>query len=213
MGGRRHVPGGGGGVGGAGGPCGCEQFAAPAPRAGWISTLLLEWLQKQCDHPVQGFLPPSSMLLLEWLRKQCNHPPHRFLPTSRMSQHVGIEMTTEAVQPPGPEGRTRSGLYPCDASLVRGWVDAPPGVPSQTSARSCHFPDTPYPSLLKHHQNREGECAAERQSRRRVGVPLEGAAVLRPDQDPGSAGGLLRAAVLAPAPQAGWISRLLLAWL
>ena len=32
------------------------QFGIPTcrPRAEWISTLLLEWLQKQCNHPAQG---------------------------------------------------------------------------------------------------------------------------------------------------------------
>ena len=27
---------------------------AACPRAGWVSMLLLEWLQKQCNHPAQG---------------------------------------------------------------------------------------------------------------------------------------------------------------
>ena len=52
---RSAASGGGGGGAGGGGGGGFLQADAqlPWPQAEWISTLILEWLRKQCYHPTQ----------------------------------------------------------------------------------------------------------------------------------------------------------------
>ena len=46
-------------------PC---SVATHLPRAGWISMFLLEWLQKQCNHPAQGRTRGSAQALCGTLR-------------------------------------------------------------------------------------------------------------------------------------------------
>ena len=93
------------------------------PRAGWISMLLLKWLQEQCNDPAAGAVQPhvwsssnvmepsssGSSLRRKWYRSaalsiaESGVPSScwTYLPPSRVDQHVAIEMAAGAVQPPG----------------------------------------------------------------------------------------------------------------
>ena len=53
------------------------------PRAGWVSTLLLKWLRKQCNHPA---LTPGGVAVADSLRSP--HNSRRRTRTRRNTQKM-----------------------------------------------------------------------------------------------------------------------------
>ena len=80
--------------------CRSASAQTPAPRAGWVSMLLLEWLWNAVSSPgprtASRCAGWGGMLLLEWLQNAVPPPgPADSLSLRRLGQHVAIGMAKE----------------------------------------------------------------------------------------------------------------------